>query len=340
MMLDKSHQPPNSSNLKHGPGRLPLSRRIKHWGMKTAGQLASVLRHLPRKPSEDEFGILAYHRVAPIQPNCPPPTINVTPDRFREQITGLVRQGFKFLPLEEVLRKCAARESLPPRTTVLTFDDGFESVYEYAWPTLRELKIPSTIFLTTGFLNAQTPFPFDAWGRTYSEKIPPISYRPLSHSQCVEMIDSDLVELGAHTHTHADFRNRDEEFRADMELCLEHFEKHFGITRPSFAFPFGKPSLGFARPSSINVARELGVTCALTTEAVSARTSDSPFSWGRFNVYDWDTSKTVAAKLLGYYSWAPLIAERAVQLWKKRPRYAALTAASFELCQLAGDCYD
>jgi peptidoglycan/xylan/chitin deacetylase (PgdA/CDA1 family) len=154
------------------------------------------------------------------------------------------------------------------------------------------------------------------------------------------MIDSDLVELGAHTHTHADFRNRDEEFRADMELCLEHFEKHFGITRPSFAFPFGKPSLGFARPSSINVARELGVTCALTTEAVSARTSDSPFSWGRFNVYDWDTSKTVAAKLLGYYSWAPLIAERAVQLWKKRPRYAALTAASFELCQLAGDCYD
>src|SRR5262249_10814303 len=94
MILDKTHRPPNSKLPPHPVARPPLSRRIKHWGMKTAGQLASVLRHLPRKPSENEFGILAYHRVAPIQPNCPPPTINVTPDRFREQITGLLRQGF------------------------------------------------------------------------------------------------------------------------------------------------------------------------------------------------------------------------------------------------------
>jgi peptidoglycan/xylan/chitin deacetylase (PgdA/CDA1 family) len=340
MILDRTQQPPNSTNLKHAPAQPPLSRRIKHWGMKMAGQLASLLRHLPRRRSENEFGILAYHRVAPVQPECPPPTINVTPDRFREQITGIIRQGFKFLPLQEVLKKSAARESLPPRTAVLTFDDGFESIYEYAWPTLREMQVPSTIFLTTSFLNQQTPFPFDAWGRTYSEKVPPICYRPLSHGQCVEMAGTGLVELGAHTHTHADFRDRDEEFRSDMQLCLDYFEEHFGITRPSFAFPFGKPSLGFAGPSSVKVARELGVTCALTTEAVSACVSDSPYSWGRFNVYDWDTSKTVAAKLLGYYSWAPLIAERAVQLWKNRARGAFRAAASFELCQLAGDCYD
>jgi peptidoglycan/xylan/chitin deacetylase (PgdA/CDA1 family) len=319
---------------------MPLSRRIKHWGMRTAGQLASILRHLPRKACETEFGILAYHRISPVQPNYPPPTINVSPDRFREQITGLVRQGFEFLPLQQVLQMCAAGESLPPRSTVLTFDDGFESVYEFAWPTLRELGVPSTMFLTTGFLDHQTPFPFDTWGRTYSDRVPSICYRPLSHSQCIEMADTGLVELGAHTHTHAYFRNRDEEFRSDMEVCLDYFQKRFGIARPSFAFPFGKPSLGFARPSSVEVARKLGVICSLTTEAVSARTSDSPFSWGRFNVYDWDTSKTVAAKLLGYYSWAPLIAERAVQIWRKRPRAALLTAASFELCQLAGDCYD
>ena len=316
------------------PAHPPMGRRIKHFGMNVAGQVAAALGTLPGQQASDEFGILVYHRVAPVQPGFPRPTLNVTPDGFREQITGLKRRGFTFLPLREVLRKATARESLPARTAVITFDDGFESVYEYAWPTLQQFDVPATIFLNTGYLNHETPFPFDAWGQTYAGKIAPISYRPLSESQCRAMADNGLIELGAHTHTHADFRGRDEDLRFDMEVCLQELEKRFGVRNPSFAFPSGKPSMGFAGESSVAVVQELGVTCALTTEAVCARATESPFSWGRFNVYDWDSSRTLAAKLQGYFSWAPRLAEGAAQLLKKRSQQMSRPVVSSPVGQL------
>ena len=64
--------------------------------------------------------------------------------------------------------------------------------------------------------------------------------------------------------------------------------------------------MGFTDFSLIEIVRSLGVRCSLTTEATCAQLSDSPYYWGRFNVYEWDTADTLAAKALGFYSWVPL----------------------------------
>ena len=53
------------------------------------------------------------------------------------------------------------------------------------------------------------------------------------------------------------------------------------------------------------MARAAGVKCGLTTMAELVELSVSPFKWGRFNVFAWDTSATLSAKLAGWYSWAP-----------------------------------
>jgi peptidoglycan/xylan/chitin deacetylase (PgdA/CDA1 family) len=322
LRIELSQPLPICEVIREDPARPPLARRVKHLGMRMGGRLATVLRHVPRQQPGDEFGILIYHRVAPATVGCAPPTFNVPPDRFRDQIVGLRQQGFNFLPLQEVLQRRANGDSLPPRTTVITFDDGFESVYEFAWPTLGELKLPATIFLNTAYLDQQTPFPFDAWGQAYIKRVPPVHYRPLTVGQCAHMSATGLIELGAHTHTHADFRTQTHLFRNDMQVCLQHLQDVFGITTPTFAFPFGKPCLGFAQQKLVDIARELALPCSLTTEAIRARLTDSPFTWGRFNAYDWDTAQTLAAKLLGYYSWAPRLAEGVVQKWKQRRRPA------------------
>ena len=54
--------------------------------------------------------------------------------------------------------------SLAKRSVVVTFDDGYESVHQCAWPGPRELKIPATIFVNTAFLDSDAAFPFDEWG--------------------------------------------------------------------------------------------------------------------------------------------------------------------------------
>jgi hypothetical protein len=57
-------------------------------------------------------------------------------------------------------------------------------------------------------------------------------------------------------------------------------------------------------------AKQTGVTCGLTTEAINLQTDADPFLWGRFNVFSWDTPSTVAAKLGGWYGWAHTLRQK------------------------------
>jgi peptidoglycan/xylan/chitin deacetylase (PgdA/CDA1 family) len=124
------------------------------------------------------------------------------------------------------------------------------------------------------------------------------------------MAASRLVELGAHTHTHGDFRGQVDRFGADLEECVRSLTLRFGGGPYSFAFPFGRRHLGFVDDAMIERARAIGVTCALTTEAAPVDWASDPFGWGRFNVYEWDTAATIRAKIDGWYGWAPTLQER------------------------------
>jgi peptidoglycan/xylan/chitin deacetylase (PgdA/CDA1 family) len=126
----------------------------------------------------------------------------------------------------------------------------------------------------------------------------------MTTAQCLEMLNSGLVELGAHTHSHEDFRGRPEEFRRDLEVCVQILRSRFGIETVPFAFPYGSPRNGFTSPELRAAAREVGVTCGFSTRAMLVDPRTDPFTWGRFTAFSWDTSATLAAKLSGWYRWA------------------------------------
>ena len=111
--------------------------------MKTAAWLAIILRRFAGSRSRGRMGILTYHRMSPRIKGFPPPTHNVTPDRFRAQVAGLLDRGFAIWPVAKLLRYHASGSPTPPRTIALTFDDGFQSVY-VALKCLREIgpKVP------------------------------------------------------------------------------------------------------------------------------------------------------------------------------------------------------
>jgi len=76
--------------------------------------------------------------------------------RFEEQIKFLASE-YRVLPLQEVVNRLRRRLPLPEQAAVITFDDGFRSVYTTAFPVLERYQVPFTVFLITSLVGADQP---------------------------------------------------------------------------------------------------------------------------------------------------------------------------------------
>ena len=196
-----------------------------------------------------------------------------------------------------MLLALVADSKLPPQTFVVTFDDGYANVYHYAWPILRELQIPATIFLPTGFIDGTAPFPFDDWVDKASPGVHEDRWRPLSRAQIREMLQDPLITFGSHTHSHMDFRGAPDLFASDLAKSQDILRNEFAVNTPAFAFPGGVYDQAL-----MQIVRCSGVSCALTVEPELIGRSGDCFRLGRFNVDEFDTPETLRFKLNGWYS--------------------------------------
>lgn len=80
---------------------------------------------------------------------------------FRDEIR-CIKNNFDVVPLSEAVRCLGAGECVGP-TAVITFDDGFRNNYEFAFPILRDVALPATMFLTTQYLNTDKTYWYGLW---------------------------------------------------------------------------------------------------------------------------------------------------------------------------------
>lgn len=249
---------------------------------------------LPR--SANSVGVLMFHRVAPEVPGAQRLTWNVTPDRFRRQLAELLDLGFQPWSLHRLSSTLSGGGALPGRAFVVTFDDGYASVHDYAWPILRELRVPATIFLATHFIGKNEPFPFDDWSDRGAANVPSDRWLPLSIGQVKAMMGDPLITFGSHTHMHEDYRGSPVAFSQDLGDSFAMLQTEFGIQAPSFAFPFGA-----CDNAMIDIVRGSGASCALTSESALVTAHADLFQLGRFGVDEYETGRTIGLKLGGWY---------------------------------------
>src|SRR5690606_1767908 len=118
------------------------------------------------------------------------PTWAVTPERLTQQLFELRRRGFRPLALAEALRSFQESREVPPRSFVVTFDDGYANNLLYAAPVLERFRTPATVFLATRYLDAAEPFPFEDWRPARLKQAPPAYWRPLTRGQCERLRDA------------------------------------------------------------------------------------------------------------------------------------------------------
>jgi peptidoglycan/xylan/chitin deacetylase (PgdA/CDA1 family) len=252
----------------------------------------------PREPSA--VGVLMYHRICDPVRGKPRPTWNVPPDVLERQLTGLRKRGWQAWPLRQVLDYQERGLPIPRKTFIVTFDDGYANNLIHALPILTCLRVPATLFLATAYLDSQRPFPSDDWSVAGLPGVPSDTWRPLTTDECRRLTANGLVELGAHTHTHADFRGRPELLVADLQENLAVLHDRFGVERPPLAFPYGTKADGFVTCELAAAAMAAGVSCCLTTEESLIHPGDDRSDYGRFAAEDHDSARTLAARLGGW----------------------------------------
>lgn len=114
----------------------------------------------------------------------------LSPDEFEANLAWLKRTGHRAVSIDELVAFAQGRGRLPSKPVVITFDDGWEGVYQFAFPLLSRYGFKATVFLIASRVQdpkRRTPFRMD--GATM-----------LDWDQVREMEASGLVEFESHSY--------------------------------------------------------------------------------------------------------------------------------------------
>jgi peptidoglycan/xylan/chitin deacetylase (PgdA/CDA1 family) len=172
--------------------------------------------------------ILGYHRVGAGMER----EMDLPPAVFAEQMRHLAEHR-EVVPLVEGVRRLGF--PLQEDLLAITFDDGYREVYTHAWPVLRDLGLPSTVFVATGFLGGTDPPPIRAGAS--DRGAPP---EPLTWDQVGELHASGLVTIGSHSRSHRSFDALSRaEAAQECSTSQATIERYVGGAVATFAYPGG-----------------------------------------------------------------------------------------------------
>jgi len=100
--------------------------------------------------------ILCYHGFTIADESAFSRRTFIDPDTFEKRMAFLKKNGFRVLGIDEAL-DLLDHDAVPPRSVVITIDDGFYSVYAKAYPVLKRHGFPATIYVTTYYALKQNP---------------------------------------------------------------------------------------------------------------------------------------------------------------------------------------
>lgn len=173
--------------------------------------------------------VLVYHSVHPT-----PGPYTISPEEFEWQLAEIQRAGYTTVSLK-MLERMLDEGHIPPKTIALTFDDGREDNYQYAYPLLKKYRTEAAIFLITGSIGSRLP-----------ERV--ANSGAISEPQMQEMRESGLVDFYPHTVSHPYLTRVDRRLvEQEVRVSKEDLEQVLGTDCPYFAYPYGRFNEGIQK---------------------------------------------------------------------------------------------
>lgn len=189
---------------------------------------ASILFAQDKSTEEKDviIPVLMYHNLAESYPKGSEGA-NITPKLFEEHMQGILDRGYTPIFVADYYEYVQGRKELAENPIIITFDDGYLSNYEIAFPILKRLNIPATIFVVTSTVGA-TP------------KNGQVSTPHFTWTQAREMQQSGIIDIQSHSHTHKNMTQiSPAQLQEELRLSRYLIERNVGKNCFVFSYPFG-----------------------------------------------------------------------------------------------------
>ena len=167
-----------------------------------------------------------YHSISDHVENEKHNKWRVKPKDFESQLSWFHKNNWKSFTISELVKL----DTIPEKSFVITFDDGYEDNYLNAFPILQKYNFKATIYLVP---NQKT--------NHWEEKNTRILSNLLSEKQILSMQNSGLIEFGSHSLSHVNLSKIDD-IQLEKELIgsKKEIEKIINKECEAFAYPYGK----------------------------------------------------------------------------------------------------
>jgi peptidoglycan/xylan/chitin deacetylase (PgdA/CDA1 family) len=217
--------------------------------------------------------ILCYHNFNPTKPGL----MNMTPARLESQIKWLKDNGFTIIPLSEAVAYLnGSRDSLPPKSIVITVDDGWKSAYTYMMPIVKKYNIPVTLFI-------------------YPQTIS-VGKNTLTWEELTEMQNTGLFDIQGHTYDHPNFKQEKKRLSPEgyaklvsneLEKSKKILEDKLGKKVTFLAWPFGIYDDYLEKEAA-----KAGYEMSFSIDARTANRNFRPMSQPRYMILESQTDQT------------------------------------------------
>jgi peptidoglycan/xylan/chitin deacetylase (PgdA/CDA1 family) len=194
------------------------------------------------------------------------------------------------------------------RQVVLTIDDAYEDFFTLAYPILRELRVPATLFVPTGYIGRHNDW----------EEGRHVKLRVMTAAQ-LRALDPALITVGSHSVDHRVLAGLSRQAMSrEASRSREELEQLLGRSVTFFAYPFG--GLATYTSSTQEALRAAGYRAAVTTRTGTYGSRDGLFELRRIELYRCDTAE-VLSRLAGDRDWRA--ARELIGYSLRRPRARA-----------------
>ncbi len=169
--------------------------------------------------------ILIYHKIGDNRT----PSTNVSVAKFKKQMKYLHDNGYSVLPLKKVVTMIKNRKKLPKKSVVLTFDDGYRTVFTHAFPIIKKYGYPVTVFLPTEAIEKRYP-----------------DYMTMKQIETMMKYGADF-ESHSYSHPKMAYKPKNWTYKrykmwidGELQKSIEFFKKNFGYKPYAFAIPYGE----------------------------------------------------------------------------------------------------